>query len=250
MSDAITKWAISDLSEKKLEALEKNHMLPDRSLIKWKSAAGEHFPSREEGEIPIFLAYVECVLRLPAHRFLAQFLERYEIELVNLAPNSIANICIFVYLCEAYLGVRPNLKLFRYFYKMAICGKPTAGPGECTLRLHDGKADEYIPMYSKSSWSTWKKNWFYMSVTKDDGLYFAGKRAIENPKWRETVEKTGVVGRCAQAIYDLRSKGLTSWHVVMDFTARRISPLKLRDHSLLWYAGRDEAFKDSRDGKP
>ena len=123
-------------------------ILPDKSLVKWKTASGEHFSSREEGEIPIFLAYVECGLRLPAHKFLSQILERYGVELVNLAPNSIANISIFAYLCEAYLGVRPNLKLFRYFYRMAICGRPSAGPGECTMRLHDGKADEYIPTYS------------------------------------------------------------------------------------------------------
>ena len=65
---------------------------------------------------------------------------------------------------------------------MAMSGRSTTGPGECTLRLHDGKADEYIPMYSKSSWSSWKKNWFYMTVTRDDGLYFVGIKANENPK--------------------------------------------------------------------
>ena len=30
-----------------------------------------------------------------------------------------------------------------------------------------------------------------MSVTNDDGLYFTGLRANENPKWRGTVEKKG-----------------------------------------------------------
>ena len=105
MSDSITKWMVSDLSEKKLEALEGIGMLPDRSLIKWRSAAGEHFPSREEGEIPIFLAYVECGLRLSVHKFLSRVLEYYGVELVNLAPNSIANIVIFAYLCDAYLGI-------------------------------------------------------------------------------------------------------------------------------------------------
>ena len=101
MSDSITKWMVSDLSERKLEALEGIKILPEKNLIKWRSAAGEHFPSREEGEIPIFLAYIECGLRLPAHKFLSRVLEYYGVELVNLAPNSIANINIFAYLCEA-----------------------------------------------------------------------------------------------------------------------------------------------------
>lgn len=147
----------SELRKKKLEALERIGMLPDKNLIRWRSTTGEHFSSREDGEIPVFLAYIECGLRLPAHKFLLRVLEYYEAELVNLAPNSIANISIFTYLCEAYLGVRPNLKLFRYFYRM-VMGRSTVTLGECTLRLHNGKADEYIHMYSKSSWSSWKKN--------------------------------------------------------------------------------------------
>ena len=117
------------------------------------------------------------------------------------------------------------------------------------MRLHDRKAEEYNRMYPKSSWSSWKKSWFYMTVTKDDGLYFIGKRANENIKWRSTVEKTGIVERWINAIQDLKRKGLTAWHVVRDFTMHRISPLKLREHSLLWYIGRDEAIKDSKDGK-
>lgn len=247
MSEQITKWLPSELGKKKLEALAKMGMLPDRNLINWRPATGEHFPSREDEEIPVFLAYIECGLRLPVHKFLLRVLEHYGVELVNLAPNSIANISIFAYLCEAYLGIQPNLKLFSYFYRMVMgksAAKSEAAPGECTLRLHDGKADEYIFMYAKSSWSSWKKYWFYMTVTKDDGLYFAGTRASENPKWKETVKKTGIVKRWADAIYDLRVRGLTSWHVVKDFTFRQISPLKLRTHSLLWCLDRDEATSE------
>ena len=144
MSEQITKWMASDLNEKKLEALEKIGMLPNRNLIGWRSVTGEHFPSRKDGEIPVFLAHIECGLRVPVHKFLLRVLEYYEVELVNLAPNSIANISIFIYLCEVYLGVRPNLRLFRYFYRMAMSGRSTGAPGECTLCLHDGKADEYI----------------------------------------------------------------------------------------------------------
>ena len=93
---------VSDLSEKKLKALEEVGMLLDKNLIKWRSAVGEHYPSRGEGKIPVFLAYVECGLRFSIHKFLSQVLEYYDVELVNLAPNSIANLSIFIYLCEAY----------------------------------------------------------------------------------------------------------------------------------------------------
>ena len=68
------------------------------------------------------------------HSFLPRVLEYYGVVLVNLAPNSIANIGIFIYLCEAYLGIKLNLKVFRYFYRMARSGKSTAGSEECSLR--------------------------------------------------------------------------------------------------------------------
>ena len=86
MLDSIIKWPASDLSGKKLKALEEVGMLPNKDLIKWRSAAGEHFPRHEEGEIPVFLAYVECGFRLPVHPFLPRVLEYYGVELVNLAP--------------------------------------------------------------------------------------------------------------------------------------------------------------------
>lgn len=109
-------------------------------------------------------------------------MEYYRVDLVNLAPNAIANLSVFVYICEAYLGILPNLELYRYYYKMARSGRSLESPGECTLCLYDGKADEYIRMFPKSSWSSWKKGWFYMTVTTDDRLCFAGKKAVETPE--------------------------------------------------------------------
>lgn len=80
MSEQITKWMASDLNEKKFEVLEKMGMLPNRNLIGWRSAAGEHFPSHEDGEIPVFLAHIECRLRVSVHKFLPHVLEYYEVE--------------------------------------------------------------------------------------------------------------------------------------------------------------------------
>ena len=174
-------------------------MLPDKDLISWRSAAGQHSSSNEDGVIPIFLAYIECGFRLLIHSFLSKISEYYGVELMNLAPNAIANLSVFVYLYEAYLGIAADLQLFKYFYRMAKSGKTMGTPRECTLRLHDGKADEYIRMYSKSLWSSWKKSWFYMTVTQKDSLYYTSKKAVENPEWRSSV-KEEKVGRWAEAI--------------------------------------------------
>ena len=88
-----------------------------------------------------------------------------------------------------------------------------------------------------------------MKVTQKDSLYYSGKKAVENPEWRSSTKKEGKVGRWVEAIQLLNVKGLTSWHVVKDFSMRRISPLKARAYPMLWYIGRDDATADSREGK-
>ena len=74
------------------------------------------------------------------HPFLPKILEHYRVKLVNLAPNSTVNLNIFVYLCEAYLGIIADLDLFKYDYRMAKSGKTTGTPGGCTFCLHNGKS--------------------------------------------------------------------------------------------------------------
>ena len=88
-----------------------------------------------------------------------------------------------------------------------------------------------------------------MKVTQKDSLYYTGKKTVENPEWRASVKKEGKVERWVEAIQLLSVRGLTSWHVVRDFSMRRISPLKARAHSTLWYIGRDDTTKDFKEGK-
>lgn len=88
-----------------------------------------------------------------------------------------------------------------------------------------------------------------MMVTQKDNLYYTGKKVVENPEWRSSVEKEGKVGRWVEVIQLLSVRGLTSWYVVRDFSMRWINPLKAWAHSMLWYIGRDDATKDSKEGK-
>lgn len=90
--------------------------------------------------------------------FLTLVLEHFRVELVNLGPNSITMLSVFVYLCEAYLGIPVDLELFQYYYGMA---RQAGIAGSCGLKLHDGKLKEYIQMFTRSSWPGWKKKWFY-----------------------------------------------------------------------------------------
>ena len=121
----------------KMQTLVNAGKIPEKVLVEWFPAHKQQWPSGEEGQIPVFQAYCECCLRLPAHPFLTLILEHFGVELVNLGPNSITMLSVFVYLCEAYLGIPADLELFQYFYGMA---RQSGIAGSCGLKLHDGKS--------------------------------------------------------------------------------------------------------------
>jgi hypothetical protein len=69
----------------------------------------------------------------PSLHFLHGLLDHYQIELVNLNPNYILQIAIFVHLCEAFLGILPNIPLFKnYFflkYHLSTSNRKVIGGG-------------------------------------------------------------------------------------------------------------------------
>lgn len=165
-----SNFAESKMNNKKIPALAAKSLIPDRSLVAQKEAAGQYFSSSEEGEIAVFQAYCECNFQLLSHPFLVKRLEDFMVELVNPTPNSITTWTVSVYLNEAYLGIPIDLEFFKYYYDMLKKSRSIIGSG--SLLLHDGKEMEYIPMYTKSSWSVWKKKWFYMVIANNDPLHF------------------------------------------------------------------------------
>ena len=167
-------------------------------------------------------------------------------ELVNLVPNFITMLSVFVYLCEAYLGIPADLELFQYFYGMT---RLTGIAESCSLKLHDGKSKEYIQMFTRSSWPFWKKKWFYWEITNEDSLSFVGKPAEKISSWDSTPKDLGQIAPFIQAIADLKEEGLTGWHAVKDFITRRINPLKKRAHQMWRYSGPTDLTRDYAEGK-
>lgn len=246
MAGAASQWAESEMDATRIQALVDSKKIPKEEFMKWIEAVGQHWPSEEIGQIPVFQAFCECGLRLPAHPFLTLVLEYFQVELVNLVPNSITMLGVFVYLCEAYLGIPAHLKLFRYYYRMT---RLSGIVSSCSLKLHDGKSREYIQMFTPSSWPGSKKRWFYWEITKEDSLSFTGKPAEKVPAWDSIPKDLGQIAPFIQAIADLKEEGLTGWHMVKDFITRRISPLKTRAHQMWRYSSPTDPMRDYAEGK-
>ena len=65
--------------------------------------------------------------------------------MLHLHPNSITTLAVFAYLCEAYLGVKPSVALFRHYYSLRVTAEERCS-GCASFRLFDGVAGDIIPM--------------------------------------------------------------------------------------------------------
>jgi hypothetical protein len=49
-----------------------------------------------EGELVVFEAFFTTALRLPAHRFMAEVLQRFEVQVHQLTPNAVVALAKYV----------------------------------------------------------------------------------------------------------------------------------------------------------
>jgi hypothetical protein len=69
-------------------------------------------------EIPMFARFVERGLAVPASDFFKGLLRYYGIEYLDLNPNDIFHVSVFVHFCEAFVGIKPHWILFRKFFRV------------------------------------------------------------------------------------------------------------------------------------
>ena len=85
--------------------------------------------------------------------------------MIHLNPNSILQLSIFIHLCEAFLGIPPSIRLFRYFFKLKthpdVANPDVVGGAEFQFRI--GQKIEYLTYTLKDSNKKWNIRWFYSS---------------------------------------------------------------------------------------
>jgi hypothetical protein len=72
-------------------------------------------PAPSDGYVVSFIAFYDRGFRAPSHQFLRSLLRYYGLKLDHLTtPLGVLHITAFVNLCEAYLGMDPDLDLWKY----------------------------------------------------------------------------------------------------------------------------------------
>ena len=65
----------------------------------------------DQTETVVFRSFYEKGFTLLTRAFFRGLLFFYGLEVTHLKPNSIAQIAIFIHLCEAFLGIAPHFNL-------------------------------------------------------------------------------------------------------------------------------------------
>jgi hypothetical protein len=68
-----------------------------------------------EGEIVVFEAFFTAGLRLPAHRFVVEVLQRYDMQIHQLTPNAVVALAKYVWAVTSY-GGQPSVEVFAKNY--------------------------------------------------------------------------------------------------------------------------------------
>src|SRR6266542_5834687 len=128
-------------------------VLLEKNLIGWCTATGESFPTANTDEVVVFEHFFYRGFSLLTNQFFRGLLHFYEIELVNLNPNSILYISTFIHLCEAFLGVRPHFALFRHLFvlKPLQKGGQVCVVGGAALQLRQGRGTKEVGLALKTS---------------------------------------------------------------------------------------------------
>jgi hypothetical protein len=113
------EWNKSKAKTEDLLALLNSGFLREKEVDMWHAAAGDPYPmEKSPDEIPMFARFVERGLALPVSDFFKGLLDYYGIEYLNLNPNGIFHVSVFVRFCEAFLGTKPHWVLFRKFFRV------------------------------------------------------------------------------------------------------------------------------------
>jgi hypothetical protein len=254
----ICNWTKSNARESRLQELVEVGYLPEKSIISWRAPdEDENSPQPGPGEVIIFADHVTRGFCPPGSLFFRRVLQYFNIRPQDLSPNSILNITHFVVLCEAYLGIEPDLSLFLEFFYCKPQRENSDGPlvvcGGVTIQRRRNIIFPTVVLLSHPK--DWQKTWFYCkAATPADEPPLPGFRvdrltindnmnSFASPEARRAIEP--LVGRvCA-----LLAHGLTGTDLVKCWMNWHILPLAKRPGLMCDYSGLlndPQRFNDKR----
>ena len=185
----------------------------------------------------MFKSFYEKGFALPAGAFFRRILHFYELEVTHLKPNSIAQIAIFIHLCNRYLGIAPHFNLWRALYHLK--GYPSNVRrnvvGGAAFSLRQGSV--YPDFELRDTNKGWVREWFMVSNPAPCLLARTGRA----PEYKACCEEPPTIREMAQVEHlpketaDLLAQGLTGAAVAISICRRLMQPIQEGVHTAFEY---------------
>ncbi|XP_015611589.1 uncharacterized protein [Oryza sativa Japonica Group] len=149
---------------------------------------GEGRPAPDyPGRSVFFLPFAMVGLVPPFSSFFMDVLEFYDLQMAHLTPNAVMTLAIFAHLCEMFIGVRPSLRLFRWFFTVQSVSPPSV-VGGCYFQPRGPVLNRYIPCALRKKWDDWKSDWFYTPLADEARLRLPSQPPAQASSWRAPVD--------------------------------------------------------------
>nr|CAE04108.1 OSJNBa0096F01.16 [Oryza sativa Japonica Group]CAE04553.1 OSJNBa0052P16.2 [Oryza sativa Japonica Group] len=204
---------------------------------------GEGRPAPDyPGRSVFFLPFAMAGLVPPFSSFFMDVLEFYDLQMAHLTPNAVMTLGIFAHLCEMFIGVRPSLRLFRWFFTVQSVSPPSV-VGGCYFLPRGPVLNRYIPCVLRKKWDDWKSDWFYTPLADEARLRLPSQPPAQASSWRAPVDLGDGYDAVLDRLAGLRSQGLTGAMVYGDYLRRRIAPLQRRARAAWEYTGSEDLMR-------
>nr|ASR75341.1 retrotransposon protein [Oryza rufipogon] len=204
---------------------------------------GEGRPAPDyPGRSVFFLPFAMAGLVPPFSSFFMDVLEFYDLQMAHLTPNAVMTLAIFAHLCEMFIGVRPSLRLFRWFFTVQSVSPPSV-VGGCYFQPRGPVLNRYIPCVLRKKWDDWKSDWFYTPLADEVRLRLPSQPPAQASSWRAPVDLGDDYDAVLDRLVGLRSQGLTGAMVYGDYLRRRIAPLQRRARGGWEYTGSEDYMR-------
>nr|CAD39397.2 OSJNBb0089K24.7 [Oryza sativa Japonica Group] len=194
------------------------------------------------GRSVFFLPFAMAGLVPPFSSFFMDVLEFYNLQMAHLTPNAVMTLAIFAHLCEMFIGVRPSLRLFRWFFTVQSVSPPSV-VGGCYFQPRGPVLNRYIPCVLRKKWDDWKSDWFYTPLADEARLRLPSQPPSQASSWRAPVDLGNGYDAVLDRLAGLRSQGLTGAMVYGDYLHRRIAPLQRRARGAWEYSGSEDYMR-------
>src|SRR3954467_9840212 len=237
--------AVKSAEAQRLEALRKEQAtfppeldaldLREEFYLFWSTGTPAHPPTRvlpaaaqkeSPTGYPFFALFFYCGLCPPFSEFFCDIMNTYGFHLLDFTPNAVLTMVVFAHLCKNFVGVYPNVALFRHFFTPRVEREEPLSGGISWISKPD-KKDAYLEGELRSKWEEWRADWCLI-VEENPQPFTVVRRTpvVHGRDWSEVASDDDKLQIAVTRILRLRRAGLTVGAVGADFLRCRIAPLQ------------------------